>query len=208
MEINLWEWHRLRIVNTNMAYLEWQLNIGESELDEAFVQPDECQVWLLGTDGINFETGPRFVYNPPYNGSVVIPPGGRADLMVVCFEDGLYTAFATNNTRSEDTLFENAPLPSETHAVMHFVVRANSTNYTTANIIYPIPCTNASSTEIADCDCYSWDTPELPCSPVPYDVSPYLANTTGMTYPDVTAQCNSPHSSDDMKLSCLLSKIN
>ena len=180
-----------------MAYLVWQLNIGESGVDENYVQPDECQVWLLGTDGINFEDGPRFVFNPPYNGSVVIPPGGRADVMVVCFESGIYTVFASNNTRN--TIFQNAPLPSESHEVMHFIV----TDVINGTYIDPIPCSNVSNQTgiVNDCQCEDWDIAQLPCQPIPYSVSPYLTNTTDLTYPDVTGQCNSDYSANDMKLS-------
>ena len=191
MEINLYEWHRFRIVNTNMAYLIWQLNAGDNTLGSAYVQPNECQVWLLGNDGINFEDGPRFVYNPPYNGSIVLPPGGRADVMVICFKNNIYNVIANKDSRNIS--FYNAPLPTQNLVVMHIIVDDSTT-------VVPdyIPCSN--NITAVNCTCEDWNTTALPCMPLPYEYSPYLTKTNNLTYPDVTSECATEQDPDDMKL--------
>ena len=186
------EWHRFRIINTNMAYLVWQLNLGDSLDNDEYVSPEYCQAWLLGNDGINFETGPRFVYNNPYNGSVVIPPGGRADIMVICFEPGNYTIIASDDSRNYT--FVNAPLPTENHGVMKLYVYNMTSNDSTTCSIDPIPCTSDPS----NCNCSDWNCGALPCKPLPYKYSPYLEDTRDEFYPDVNGQCVSPHDVNDM----------
>lgn len=199
------EWHRFRIVNTNMAYLIWQLNreLQTIEID-AFVSPDECQVWLLGNDGVNFEDGPRLIYNAPYNGSIVIPPGGRADVMLNCFTEGFKTVIASPDTRN--FTFSNAPIPDQVYIVMNIYVYNNLTNYSDPTIdglaMDQIPCV----TNPQNCSCYDWNSPGLPCQPLPYEYSPYLADTQGEVYPNLTSTCLSEYDVNEMKLGYLIYK--
>ena len=178
-----------------MAYLIWQLNKDSFDV-EGYVEPDECQVWLLGQDGVNFETGPRFLYNPPYYGSVVIPPGGRADVMVVCFENYRFDVVAGNSEWTRNTTFINAPLPSvgdtAEQFVMHIIANGNI-----SDIPDPIPCVD----NPFNCTCQDWNIDELPCEPLPYMYSPYLEYTVDKRYPEVTSECTTSHDVNDMKFS-------
>ena len=180
------EWHRLRILNTNMAYLIWQLNFGDdADSDYTRSLPVEyCEQWLISLDGIYLHDGPRLVSDPPYNGSIVLPPGGRANMMIRCNVSGTYSVIASNNTRN--TLFSNAPVPDFTTIVMDIYVEENSSSNDT-DLDYYSGCRTT-----ADCT-GGMGGSGLPCEFVPYDWSPYLAPTENLTYPDVTAACQTVH---------------
>ena len=184
------EWHRLRIVNTNMAYLIWQINVNETDLDRYRVELDECQAYLISTDGIYFSDGPRLIYDAPYHGAVVIPPGGRADVMLICLKPGLYTVVASNNAR--DTLFSNAPLPRKRHQILRFFVQGNDT----------FDSFNVSDISAIPKNCTEWNTTALPCSFIPYEYSPYLVDTQDETYPELTSFCTTGRPSGDKMTQC------
>ena len=62
------KWYQFRIVNTVMNYLLFWAR------DQNVT--DNCQIYVMGRDGIYFESGPRDLYEGPYQyQSVVIPPG-------------------------------------------------------------------------------------------------------------------------------------
>ena len=49
------KWYRLRLVNSNGQFytqLKW---------------PSQCEVYLIAADGIYFQDGPRYIFNPIFN---------------------------------------------------------------------------------------------------------------------------------------------
>ena len=194
--ITVGEWQRFRIVNTNMAYLIWQLNdygVIDSSTASA-ITIDVCEQQLIGLDGIYFSDGPRLLDDPPYSGSVVIPPGGRADMMMRCFENGTFSVIASNNTRN--TLFTNAPVPNWVTVIMDIYVEDNFND--TIDDYDPGECQSLQ-------ECLDESDPPvgsgLPCHFVPYlPWSPYLAPTENLTYPDVTSSCQTVHNNNPDKM--------
>ena len=108
------EWHRLRIVNTHMNYLLYTFNVTKE--DESGLYQPYCQAWIISTDGVYFNDGPRRMWVPPYNDTVVVPPGGRTELIINCLIAGEYSIYASDNTRYES--FQYAPVPTETTLIM------------------------------------------------------------------------------------------
>ena len=175
------EWHRLRIVNTNMAYLIWQMSEFVDNANEASsattITSDVCQQWLISNDGIYFSGGPRLVTEAPYNNSFAIPPGGRADIMLICGEEGAYSVVASNNTQdSVNNLFDNAPVAGFVSRVLTIVASGDS-----------VDISNKTT-------CAAWNSDSLPCEFVPYEYAPYLKDTTNAT--GVTSACKTVHGPD------------
>ena len=126
--VNTNEWHRLRLTNTHMSYLLYQFNVTKNGCDFDLNSTDcnnnnnnnigepYCQMWVISSDGIYFDDGPRAVFKAPYNDTVVIPPGGRVELLVNCLIPGEYAIYASNDTRVES--FQSAPVPTQTTLIM------------------------------------------------------------------------------------------
>ena len=197
MTINTGEWHRLRIVNTNMGYLIWQM-LDTIDVDyagtQASISSNICQLWMISTDGIYFSSGPRLITQTPYNGTIVIPPGGRADLEIICFKSGNYSVIASNETGNG--YFENAAVPLEKSLILFINVEGDDF-----------------SDEDSDkyggyTQCNDWENDELNkngqlvCEPLSYDYSPYLKDTRNLSYPNVTGLCRQGGYSTDTMDQC------
>ena len=152
-----------------MGYLIWQLNNG-TDIDSPRVDNTVCQSWFISTDGVYFEDGPRSVYDAPYYGSIVIPPGGRGDIELICFKSGIYSVIASNDTRGG--LFTNAAVPFENSLIMYVNVTGDDINGTDYNY-----------TECSDWEDSIYNSNnELQCTSTPYEFSPYLNDTTNDFY--------------------------
>ena len=184
LKITTGEWHRLRITNTNMQYLLWTPSNsadGYERVTEDNSDDYPCQNWLISRDGVFFEYGPRKLWETPYDGSAVIPPGSRAEFLIICNETGNFSFWADDNTRS--TALDNAPVPTEKQLLLKLVVESGN------DVDLKDTCNGTDG----------WNAPELPCTPQPYlPHSPYLKSTLDTEYPDVTSNCSSNHSVDDL----------
>jgi FtsP/CotA-like multicopper oxidase with cupredoxin domain len=76
------EWQRWRVVFGSWLFLPLKLTISG----------DDCEMQLLAKDGVYIEDFPRLITNAP------IPTGGRADIMVRCASDGVFTVSDYANT--------------------------------------------------------------------------------------------------------------
>lgn len=75
--IKLGVWYRLRLIYAGSSITAY-LDIRNAEGEET----DKCQMLLLAKDGIYVNDLPRKLNN----GGVVLPPGGRADVALMCTE--------------------------------------------------------------------------------------------------------------------------
>lgn len=137
-----------------------------------------CLYRILGQDGIFFDDGPRMVQADPYNNTFVVPPGGRADIEIICFYSGLYSVLATNDTKNSS--FQNAPVALQKTIIMKLNVIGDP-KY--CNYRYFPDCNAWSRDELGKYN-------QLPCSPQPYNTSNYLKDTINMLFPQVTGQCS------------------
>ena len=159
-----------------MQYLLWAASTSDETVLVENSYP--CQNWLISRDGVFFENGPRKLWESPYYNSVIIPPGSRAEFLVICNEAGSFSYWADDDTRG--TALDNAPVPTEKQLILKLEV---SGSY---------------SGDLED-TCSDWGAPELPCTPQPYlPHSPYLTSTLDKEYPDVTSNCSSNHSANEL----------
>ena len=169
-----------------MAYLIWSLNIQDFLSEDFIVETDRCHVYVISADGIYFQDGPRLINDPPYNGSVVIPPGGRADLLINCLKSGTYSAIAGDINSTQNTTFKNAPLPGQKVEIMRLYVTGDDFVNETGEIN----------------NCSDWRSDAIPCEFVPYHYSPYLSETRSETYPTVTSNCVTERPEEDDMTQC------
>eukprot|EP01084_Bolivina_argentea_P182057 314377_1 len=182
LSIQTGEWHRLRIVAANMNYLLWTVY---NDNTAQKVSNDDLQIWLIANDGVYFEDGPRQLWLDPYNGTTVIPPGSRADLLIYALKKGYYNVIADNNT-NQNAFFANAPVPNTIQIIMIINVTGAS-----------VPTSEANNIE-----CTDWNSNELPCEPQSFSYSPYLKNTINETILD--AKCYSKYYEGSYLSSCAL----
>ena len=130
------------------------------------------------------------VQESPYNDKFVVPPGGRADIEIICFYEGIYGVLATNSTENngEPTTFQNAPVALKDTIIMKINVTGDDQTGDYGDITN---CTQWLNDELGEYN-------QLQCDPQPYSTSNYLADTQNLLYPNVSSQCMSEYEASEM----------
>ena len=156
-------WRKIRLLNVmSQHYLQIQLPL------------QACQWFLIALDGIYlYENRPRDLSIPPYNGQFILPPAGRADIAVMCTDEGIFEVFSSQS--NDDTELRN--LPRMDDGILLFTLEINSAtsqfNNLQGNDVVDLPnefppkprylddLTPITVNDIEPCECISFDASTL-----------------------------------------------